>query len=184
MDSDVLVKKKFDSFLTSDFFTSLVYYTETINEKKTLDLLNEDGTSKVPFSHKPGFGIQAGVFGGLKGHPYLKECMEYYEDKHFILEDKTYYNKIVASDIQAMIAEKYGFRYKNELQHLRDNMLILPSHIFAGNMDEVTNDTYAIHFGAGSWLPPTFKSVFLNLMENLKLDNVIRKLLGKPLKYV
>jgi hypothetical protein len=51
-------------------------------------------------------------------------------------------------------------------------------------MDEVTNETYAIHFGAGSWLPPTFKSVFLNLMENLKLDNVIRKLLGKPLKYV
>lgn len=184
MDSDVFVKKKFDPFLNSDFFTSVVYFTETIEEKKTLDLLHEDGTSKTPFTHKPGFGIQAGVFGGVKGHPFLKDCLEYYEDKHFILGEKTYFNKVVASDIHAMVAEKYGFRYKNELQRLRDNMLILPSEIFAGNMDEVTSDTHAIHFAAGSWIPPTFRSVSMSVLEKMKLDNVIRKMLGKPLKYV
>jgi len=184
MDSDVFVKKKFDHFLNADFFTSLVYFPATIKEKNTLELLHNDGSSKIPFTHKPGFGIQAAVFGSIMGHPYLKDCLEYYEDKHFMLEDKTYFNKIVASDIYAMIAEKYGFRYKNELQQLKDNMLILPSEIFAGNLGEVTENTYAIHYCAGSWITPTFRSVLRKYLEKMKIDNIIRKLLGKPLKYI
>jgi mannosyltransferase OCH1-like enzyme len=183
MDSDVLVKKKFDQFLEYDFFTSVVYYSLTIREKNTLDLLNEDGTSKIPFTHKPGFGIQAGVLGSIKGHPYLEDCLEYYSDKHFLLNNRSYFNKIVASDIYAMIAEKYGFKYKNELQRLNSNMLILPSEIFAGNLDEVSDNTYAIHYGAGSWISPTVRSVLRKILEKMKLDNAIRKLLRKPLKY-
>ena len=89
MDSDVLVKKKFDQFLDYDFFTSVRYNSSVIKEKNTLDLLNEDGTSKIPFTRKPGFGIQAAVFGSIKGHPYLKDCLEYYSDKHFILNDRS-----------------------------------------------------------------------------------------------
>jgi hypothetical protein len=186
MDSDVLVKKKFDQFLEYDFFTSIVYHTSTIKEKNTLALLNEDGTSKTPFTHKPGFGIQAAVLGSIKGHPYLKDCLEYYSDKHFFLKDRSYFNKIVASDIFAMIAEKRGFKYKNELQQLNDNILILPSEIFSGNPDEVTVNTYAIHLCAGSWRSPTMKAVILNFLSlillKLKLDSKIRKLLGKPPK--
>ena len=187
MDSDVLVKKKFDQFLEYDFFTSIVYHTATIKEKNTLALLNEDGTSKFPFTHKPGFGIQAAVLGSVKGHPYLKDCLEYYSDKHFVLQDKSYFIKIVASDIFAIVAEKRGFKYKNELQQLNDNMLILPSEIFTGNLDEVTGNTYAIHLCVGSWRSPTIRAVILNvlnlILEKLKLDIKIRKLLGKPPKF-
>ena len=39
-------------------------------------------------------------------------------------------------DIYAMMAEKYGFKYKNELQRLKNNMLILPSEIFGGNLEK------------------------------------------------
>jgi len=186
MDSDVLVKKKFDQFLEYDFFTSVVYHTPTIKERNTLDLLNEDGSSKIPFTHKPGFGIQAAVLGSIKGHPYLKDCLEYYGDKHFILNDGSFFNKIVASDIYAMIAERSGFKYKNELQRLDGNMAIMPSEIFAGNMAEVTDNTYAIHFCAGSWRTPTVRSVIRSelkrIAEKMQMDNVVRKLIGKPAK--
>lgn len=183
MDSDVLVKKKFDEFLEYDFFSSIVYNPSAIRENNTLDLLKEDGTPKIPFTHKPGFGIQAAVLGSIKGHPYLEDIMKYYIDKHFILNDRSYFNKIIASDIYAMMAENYGFRYKNELQRLNNDMLILPSEIFAGNLDEVTDNSYAIHFCAGSWMEPTARSEIKRLFEKMKMDNFIRKLLGKPLKY-
>lgn len=182
LDTDVLVKKKFDHFLGNDFFTSVVYHSSTIREKNTLDLLNEDGTSKVPFTQKPGFGIQAAVLGSIKGHYYLRDCLEYYSDKHFILNDGLF-NKIVASDIYAMVAEKYGFKYKNELQRLNSNILILPSEIFAGNLDEVTDSTYAIHYCAGSWRTPTLRSVLRKMLEKMGVDNFLRKLLGRPFKY-
>jgi len=187
LDSDVRVKKKFDQFLEYDFFTSVRYNSSVIKEENTLDLFNEDGTSKIPFTHKPGFGIQAAVLGSIKGHPYLEDCIEYYSDKHFILNDRSFFNKILASDIYAMIAEKHGFKYKDELQRLNGNMLILPSEIFAGNLDEVTDNTYAIHYCAGSWTDATersvLKKVLIRILEKLKMDNVTRKLLGKPLKY-
>jgi len=145
LDSDVRVKKKFDQFLGYDFFTSVLYYSSTIREKNTLDLLNEDGTSKIPFTHNPGFGIQAAVLGSIKGHPFLEDCLKYYTDKHFILNDRSFNNKIIAPNIYAMIAEKYGFKYKNELQLLNSKMLILPSEIFATNLEDVTDNAYAIH---------------------------------------
>jgi lipopolysaccharide biosynthesis glycosyltransferase len=182
MDSDVLVKKKFDQFLENDFFTSLRYNASAVREKKTLELIYEDGTSKIPFTHKPGFGIQAGILGSIKGHPYLGDCLEYYSDKHFILNDGSFFNKILASDIYAMIAEKYGFKYKNEIQRLNYNMLILPSEIFAGDLDEVTDKTYAIHYCVGSWTTPGIKYDLIKILEKIKLDNVVRKLLGRPPK--
>ena len=99
---------------------------------------------------------------------------------------EVFFNKILASGIYAMIAERYGFKYKDELQRLKCNMLILPSEIFAGNLDEVTDNTYAIHYCAGSWTDATersvLKKVLIRILEKLKMDNVTRKLLGKPLK--
>jgi len=186
MDSDVLVKKKFDQFIEYDFFTSVLYHSSTIRKENTLDLLNEDGTSKIPFTRKPGFGIQAAVLGSIKCHPFLEECLEYYCDKHFILNDRSFFDKIIAPDIYAMMAEKYGFKYKNELQRLKNNMLILPSEIFATNLQEVTDNAYAIHYAVGSWTTPTrsykLKKILIKILEKMKIDNVVRKLLGKPLK--
>ncbi|MFZ0280663.1 MAG: glycosyltransferase [Bacteroidales bacterium] len=183
MDSDVLVKKKFDQFLKYDFFTSVRYNSSVIRKRKTLDLLNEDGTAKIPFTRKPGFGIQAAVLGSIKGHPYLEDCLAYYSDKHFIIDDRSISNQILASDLYAMLAEKYGYKYKNELQHLNNNMLILPSEIFAGDLEEATDNSYAIHYCAGSWTEPTIRSTLRKILENMKMDKVIRELVKKPRNY-
>ena len=88
LDSDVFVKKKFDQFLDYDFFTSVRFNSSVIRDRNTLGLLNDDGSSRIPFTRKPGFGIQAAVLGSIKGYPYLAECLEYYSDKHFIIDEK------------------------------------------------------------------------------------------------
>jgi hypothetical protein len=156
LDSDVLVKKRFDNFLDCGFFASLEYHHQFVAQQRTLDLLNPDGSSRRPHTPKPGIGIEAAVLGGVAGHPYLRDCLDYYKDRHFALEGGGYYDKVIAPDILAMVAEKYGFRYRNERQELRDNMLVLPTEVFASGIKQATSRSYAIHYGAGSWrnLPP------------------------------
>jgi hypothetical protein len=151
LDSDVLVKKRFDEFLLRDFFTSLEYHYKYVAQQRTLELLNPDGSSRQPNTRKPGIGLQAAVMGAAQGHPFLKDCLDYYRDRPFALGNGEYYDKIIAPDIYAMVAEKYGFRYRDERQELRENMLILPSQIFAGGIREATWKSYAIHYCAGSW---------------------------------
>jgi hypothetical protein len=61
-------------------------------------------------------------------------------------------------------------------------MLILPSEIFAGELDEVTYDTYAIHYGEGSWTTQTERSVLIKILEKIKMKKAVKKLLGSPSK--
>ena len=150
LDTDVIIKKRLDKFLVHDFFASVEYHPEIIYEKNTLSLIDENGVSREPFTAKPGIGIQAAVLGGIQGHPFLKECLNWYEDNHFILSNGKYNNVVIAPDIYAMVAEKFGFRYIDELQNL-GNIIILPSETFAGTQIYANTNSYAIHLCVGSW---------------------------------
>lgn len=156
LDSDVLVRKRFDEFLPWGFFTAVEYHPELALQPRTQRLLNADGSSRQPDTPKPGIGMQAAVLGGVQGHPYLKECLDYYQHLHFVHADGSFHDQVVSPDILAMVAEKRGFRYRDERQQLRDNMLILPSEIFAGGIKQANARSYAVHYGAASWrdLPP------------------------------
>ncbi|MDR0541839.1 MAG: polysaccharide biosynthesis protein [Dysgonamonadaceae bacterium] len=181
MDTDVYVKKSFDEFLHDGFFTSLEYHKEGAIKENAYELLNEDGTLKDDkyriFTRC--IGIQAAVFGGIKGHPFLKSCLDWYADKHFILSDGTYFNKIISPAIYADIAIEYGFRYKDEWQKLRDNMVVYPSSVFAGSINEAENESHAIHCCKGSWRDKPKESILAKIKQKLTKNNVLRKMSRK-----
>ena len=158
LDTDVYVIKSFDYFLRNAFFTSMEYHKNDMDRYRyrVSEQLNEDGTLKDPKYRifTIGIGIQAAVLGGISGHPFLKSSLDWYQNKHFILPDGTYYDKIIAPGIYADVAIEYGFRYKNELLRLKDGMVIYPSHIFAGYLEEAGKGSYAIHCCAGGWRNP------------------------------
>lgn len=180
LDTDVYVLKKFDAFLENDFFTSLEYYKEYAVKLNAFELLNEDGTLRNNRDRifTRFIGIQAAVLGGIKGHPYLKSCMDWYKDNHYILSDGTYNDKILAPYIYADIAIEYGFRYKDEVQKLKDNMAVYPSATFATNISESEYASYAIHCCHGSWKEG---SIFTKLKRKLSRNNSLRKLFGKKI---
>lgn len=151
LDSDVLVRRRFDEFLSQEFFSAVEYHHKFVSQQGTLQLLQPDGASIQPGTPKPGIGLQAAVMGARKGHPFLKDCLDYYEGRHFLLPDGSQYDRIIAPDIYAMVAERYGFRYVDQRQQLSHNMLILPSEIFAGGDDQATSRSVAVHLCAGSW---------------------------------
>lgn len=185
LDCDVAVLKKMDEFLNFGLFTSVEYHKHTVRVHNTSNLLYEDGSSIFPHTVKPGIQLQAAVLGGEAGHPFLRDCLDWYRDRHFIDAEGEYFTKLIAPDIYAMIAEDYGFRYIDERQELRDDMLVLPSEYFAGTEFQATERSYAIHLCAGSWREFSQPGLRDRLLLGAKKNNFLRRVFRKrPLKKV
>ena len=90
--------------------------------------------------------------GAEKGCPYVGEVLDWYKDKHFIKEDGAMGTDVIAPQIYARVAEKYGFKYRDADQELDGGIKIYRSEIFAGNRREATKNSYAIHFCENSWV--------------------------------
>jgi len=176
LDTDVYVEKSFDRFLENGFFSAVEYLEG--KAKKGLHLLNSDGTLKDRsvgiFTH--GIQIQAAIMGAVKGHPFLKSCMDRYNGKHFILDDGSYSNRPISPQIYADVAIDYGFRYKNEMQKLKDNMTIYPNAVFPCALPHVVDESYAVHLCKGEWRNRGFGE---KALSGLRMNNFLRGLFGK-----
>lgn len=151
LDSDVFVKGSFNNFLINKAFTAVECYPDLRERLLTDGVIDSDGNriKNQEFIH--GIQIQAAILGSEKGHPFFKECMEYYDNKHFINQDGSYNSSIISPFIFANIAERYGFKFVDKLQNLKNGLVIYPSSMFAPNMDLISKDCIAIHCCAGSW---------------------------------
>lgn len=137
LDSDVEVFKNFDSFLNNKFFSGI-----------------EQSGTKDNF----GFRIEAGIMGSEPGLPFIKECMSYFENNHYIHSDGTYDNlTMIAPEIYTRVFEKYGFQRTDNEQILSNGIHIYPRNIISNgdyiyiyNKIEYEN-LYAIHHNMNSW---------------------------------
>jgi hypothetical protein len=168
LDTDVLILNRLDDFLNYDFFTSVEFHKHIFKRENSGQYLNSDGTRRKDSINVPGLGIQAAVLGSVKGNKLVRDCMRYYENRHFILENNSLFDKIIAPDIYARTAEKYGFIYRDEKQELANNIVIFPSEIFAGTCESHSDHAYAVHCCAGSWRTRPEKGVIGNITDRLK----------------
>ena len=148
MDGDVLVKKSFDPLLNNGYFTSIEFHAKGFEPYK--DRIDSDGNALTE-KHVPGFALQAAVFGAEKNHPLVQKCMEYYEKRHFVLDDGSLNIEMLACDVYALAARNFGFRYKDEEQNLESGIKILNSDAFAGTPSYEKAENYAVHCCNGSW---------------------------------
>jgi mannosyltransferase OCH1-like enzyme len=173
-DTDVIAVKRFDDFLENDFFSAVDYYPQEIKAENSLSQLNEDGTLKDGYTSCPrGFGVLSPIMGSIPEHVFIKDCMEHYRNKHFILPDGTLDQK-GNNYIYAEVAVKYGFRYKDVLQKLGNNMTFYPSSILAGDANSFTKESYALHYYESSW-----QGGWKKVKSILSKINLLRILLGK-----
>jgi mannosyltransferase OCH1-like enzyme len=156
LDTDVVALKSFNDFLQYDFFTAVECTASMVGKLEQARL-------------------QAAILGGIKGHPYLKDVLNWYETHHF--SDNEYNHKFIAPDVYAALAEKYGFQHQSELQKLANNMVIFPGSVLAPNNFDLRKDTcYAVHFCNGSWW--TKRHTFMNFLIR---NNLLRRLFGKKM---
>lgn len=167
LDSDVRVFKPFDEFLKYNFFTSHEIHPGnfTSAEKRKL---NKEHLPINKDEYIYGLNIQAAIMGSAKGNLFLKECMDFYNDKHFVGKDgKVLLDDFIIGPYVSKKAEKYGYRYNNAEQLLDNDMIILKPEIFVGNSVYLNKDSYAIHLCNGSWKEKTFfEELEFNIRNN------------------
>lgn len=130
LDSDVEVLKSFDSFLNNTFFT---------------------GTEPYILDNTICYDLECAIMGAEKGHPFLKEALDLYDELHLDLDNpQTICHALVP------ILEKYGYTSENKLYNLSNGVTIYPlDHIH----DKYSfYDQCAIHWCQGSWLDYPEKS--------------------------
>lgn len=151
LDSDVKVIKRFDGFLKYSYFTSIENQISKLHYRLLIGrYINKDGIryEGVNLSY---FGIQAAIIGSEPNTLYMSELFDYYRGRSFVLADKSLFS-VIAPMIHSQIAEKYGFKYVDKYQLLKNNMAIFPSNIFATIGHNIDAETIAVHCCAGSWL--------------------------------
>jgi hypothetical protein len=178
LDSDVIVKKRFDELLKYDFFSSHEWWEPSIQEYNTLSLINSDGTLKEEILRRMyGVGMQSAIFGSAQGHPLLKDLLDWYNSQHFPLVSQTADSPMpIAPDIYAFMARNYGFRYTDIFQKLDSNIAFLPSSMFPNSAGKATKDSYAVHLCVGTTKGAKKTT---RLYQKLSKNDFIRHIFGK-----
>lgn len=96
--------------------------------------------------------------GAEPGHPYIKRCLDYYSDRHFVLSsdtslpDNLRYDQTLLPYIQCMLAMQQGYNpsvIQNHIQSLPDGLTIYPYNYL--DCFEPKSHSYARHLALGSW---------------------------------
>lgn len=98
-------------------------------------------------------------FGAKAGHPFVKECLDYYSDRHFIVGesagDASKFDMTTISYMQAKKALSYGFdwdaKHMNKPQKLTNGIVVYPSYCFCRPLYTSMKKVFCIHRCAGAW---------------------------------
>lgn len=139
-DTDIEVFKSFDPFLKDRMFIGMEANFHERPKKRYLT---------------------AHVFGAEKGHPFLKDCLEYYKNRHFIratsdrLPIDMRYDMTIMPEIQAKIAmANYGYDangYQDKEQFLKEGIHVYPSDYFDSPRYNSMKRVICIHRAQGAW---------------------------------
>ncbi len=124
LDSDVEVLKSFDAFLDNAFFT---------------------GTEPYVKEGEIFYDLEGAIFGAEKGHPFLKECLDYYREQHY--RPETF---VTVCTVMTTLLQQHGYRAENRLQRLPNGCTVYPLEHY-GDRYCFYRKT-AIHWCQSSWL--------------------------------
>ncbi len=123
-------------------------------------------------------GLMASAAGGI----WVKEQLDYYADRHFLLPDASL-DMTTNTVTISRIMQNNGFELTGEYQIYKNDMHCFPNDYFCPKTStgvlKITNNSYCIHHFAGSWHTPTFKqkikNVFFRKIVGVNLtDKLIR----------
>lgn len=144
-----------------------VYLDSDVEVVKNFDCLLEDEHVVTGYSSKQ--WIPAGFMASEKGNCWIRALLDYYTDRHFVLEDGKMDMKVNNEIISTISKEKFGFR-SGDLSIEYGNVRLYPRvyfHPYKKQVIEFTEDTlnnikryfnidedktYCIHYSMGSWV--------------------------------
>lgn len=170
LDTDVDVFKSYDDLLQYDFFSAIEYYpNEFKNEHIAEQFLNEDGSTKDASKDIPHLEILTSTIGCVPNQKMITDIRDYYNNLHLDVEKMRNYPLYVKNDrLVARYLTHYGFRYKDETQYIKDNMVVFGTGVFGYAFSPKATCVYSYHHNAASWSDSQSK----HHMQELKWDKV------------
>jgi hypothetical protein len=157
LDSDVMARKRFDCFLDADFFSAVEYNKKRFVAYNSAKMINTEGIRINNQGIIHGLNINAAIMGSIKENKFVKDAMDFYDSNHFVLSSHVVLKggktniDFVAPVILAEACEQYGFRYKNENQKLKNDIILYKNNVLADSIMSADKNSYAIHICMGSW---------------------------------
>lgn len=176
MDTDICILHRFDDLMEKRFFTAMEYHEDNVRILNIQKDLTKDGYRKNKNKIIYDICIESAFIASEKNHPFIKDCLDYYINKHFILPNGEFYDKIIVPIIMALCAEKYGFRYINEFQELKEGIYLLPDEYITA-IHKKTNNTFALHMVKNSWANRTItQKIYTYLASNTFIRKIYDRL--------
>jgi hypothetical protein len=142
LDSDVMVYKSFDPFLSHGAFSSIEFMPTVLYR----EILKKGLFSKF----YAGNGIEAAVMGAEKGHSFFRVCLDYYDTLVFRNDPKFYHSIVLPQTLAKIANSDYGFKFIPTLQMLKDNFVVYPPDVFScSNASSILQ--YSQHMRLNSW---------------------------------
>lgn len=134
--------------------------------------------------------VEVAAFGAEKGMAWVKQCMDYYEGRHFKLPDDMADVKVMPDIVHDVLTPQYTFQSINNLDKFDSQPQVInvfPNDWFCANVylrpeDErpsyvISERTYCVHHFANSWLRVTrfqryigkFHKLIIWIHQKLKL---------------
>ena len=96
--------------------------------------------------------------GAEKGHPFIKDCLDFYDDRRFVHSNNEHlppslrFDSFILPYVQSEIARLYGYDDRpsvQEIQQCKEGLVIYPSRYF--DATNITDETICRHLALGSW---------------------------------
>lgn len=118
--------------------------TDVIIRKDITPLLNNRAfvgfeTDEYPFT---------AVFGAEPKHPFLKDMLDMFNNKHFSIDPKDPYADVNTKSVSDILIEKYNCKLNNKEQLLEEDIKVYPKEILC-----VPNfSSFSVHVFTRTWL--------------------------------
>lgn len=145
LDSDVRAFGKLDELLDNDFFSGL-------------EMRDKEHTQIY---------LEAAIMGATPGHPFVKECLELYQNRSFIKEDGTLDLTPIPTILSEVLEHKYAWKREDKTQHLADGITIYATDTIANTNCKRTRSVKLYHFNSRSWQPQNLKERIIRALKRV-----------------
>ncbi len=145
LDSDVRAFGKIDELLDNDFFSGL-------------EMRDKEHTQVY---------MEAAVMGSVPGHPFIKKCLDIYEQRPFILPDGSLNLTPIPTILSEIMEQDYGWIRKDSTQHLADGIAIYSTDTIANTNCKRKRSVRLYHFNSRSWQTQTLREEVIRSLKRV-----------------
>lgn len=154
LDTDTEVRKPLDRFHTHRLFIGTQVFSVDVNKREKKYVTN----------------LSMGVIGSEPQHPFIKDCMSALEQSNIVKSDGSIDTTVTNYTMSDILQKDYGFVVEDNMQELKDGIIVYPSSIFADRLaPNNSTDAFTFHWGEMSWFQPKPRGLFYKICWNLNL---------------